>query len=194
MRPARLDVGRPHLPLATVMPMRIGPIAGVLATACVLAFTATGCGGGAKSGSAAATTQSQSPSTRASASRAGSSYVARMRRLGSTLAASIRSAAAADSRENTAPATVAANLVKIQRALRSAAIALASIGPPASIRSDHALLLKGVREYATELDGVIRRLRGGQVTALKAIPTLRGVRDMQRATYAIVEKGYPIVG
>jgi hypothetical protein len=118
----------------------------------------------------------------------------KMRRLGSTLAASIRSAATADSRENTAPATVAANLVKIQRALRSAADVLAAIGPPAAIRSDHALLLKGVREYAAELDEVISQLRGGQVTALKTITTLRGVRDMQRATYAILQKGYPIVG
>jgi hypothetical protein len=173
--------------------MRIGPIAGVLVTACVFAFAAGGCGGGGKSGTTTAT-QSRSQTTSAPAAHTRSPYVVRMRRLGSALAASIRLVANADSRQNTAPTTVAANLVKIQHALRRAADSLASIGPPAPIRSDHALLLRGVREYADELGVVIRRLRGGELTALKAIPTLRGVRDMQRATYAIMEKGYPIAG
>jgi hypothetical protein len=117
-----------------------------------------------------------------------------MRRLGSTLSASIRTVATADSKPNTSPATVAANLAKVQTALRRAASALETIKPPARVRSDHALLVKGVREYADELNGVIRQLRGGQAIALKKIPTLRGVRDMQRASYAIVQKGYAIVG
>lgn len=117
-----------------------------------------------------------------------------MRRLGSTLSASIATIANADSKPNTSPKTVAGNLAKVQRALRHAAAVLATIQPPARVRADHALLVKGVREYASELSGVIERLKGGQVVALKTIPTLRGVRDMQRASYAIVQKGYAIVG
>ena len=53
------------------------------------------------------------------------------------------------------------NLRKAQKALRLAAARLAKITPPAEARAGHELLLKGVREYADEIDGMIAKLKSG---------------------------------
>lgn len=155
----------------------------------IAAVAAAGCGGG---GSTPTTTAAIAPATTAAATtHAGTPYVVRMRKLGLKLATTITVATSTNSK--TAPAKDAANLVKVQHALMRAAAGLDAISPPTAVRADHALLLKGVREYASELDGVIRKIRAGQVAALGSITNLRGLADMKRASDAIVAKGYPIV-
>ncbi|MDX6442547.1 MAG: hypothetical protein QOE43_2276 [Gaiellaceae bacterium] len=159
-------------------------------TACAfvaLVFAAAGCGAGASSSTTTAATRTVA----AAPSTANDTYVTRMRKLGVTLSTAITLASQTNSA--TAPATDAANLVRVQRALIHAAAALAAITPPSNVRADHALLLKGVREYASELNGVIRRVRRGQVAALHSIPNLRGLHDMKRGSDAILAKGYAIV-
>jgi hypothetical protein len=154
-------------------------------------LAAGGCGSGGKSYSATTTSSAASRTVAAAPSSAESAYVVRMRSLGNKLATSI--GIASQSNSTASPATVAANLVRVQRALTRAAAGLAAITPPAAMRTEHALLLKGVREYASELNGVIRDVRGGKVAALHTIPNLRGLHDMKRASDAIEKLGYPIV-
>jgi hypothetical protein len=114
-----------------------------------------------------------------------------MRRLGGALAQTLTAVGAANTGS---PAKNAINIHFAQLGLRRAARSLAAITPPKRVRAEHALLLRGVREYAQELDGVIARLKNGQVRALRTIRTLKGVRDMQQASNAIVRKGYAIIG
>ena len=58
----------------------------------------------------------------------------------------------------------------------------------------HELLVKGVREYADELNGVIAQVNAGnQREALGSIFTLKGVRDMSRASKSISKAGFVIV-
>jgi hypothetical protein len=162
-----------------------------LRTSCVVvaaALAASGCGG---AGSPKGTESVRSTSPAAAPSDAESAYVVRMRALGASLAAATSLAGARNSAS--APAKDAANLVRVQRALRRTAAGLEAITPPGPVRADHALLLKGVREYASELSGVIRRVRSGQVAALHSIPSLRGLHDMKRASDAFLQKGYQIV-
>ncbi len=87
-------------------------------------------------------------------------------------------------------------LGQARAALRAAAAKLALIVAPAAIRTDQALLLKGVHDYADELQSVINQLDkgGAPVTVLQDILTLRGVKEMQQASIAIAKKGYNIVG
>ena len=151
------------------------------AAAAVVALAAAGCGGGGAATTAAVPKVAPTES----------SYVQSMRRLGRALSQTLTAVGAAN---GASVAKDAGNLRVAQRALRRAARSLAAITPPERVRAEHALLLRGVREYAQELNGVIARLKKGQIRALRMIPTLKGVRDMERASNAIVAKGYEILG
>ena len=125
-------------------------------------------------------------------------YEVEMKVLGTTLGASLRLAGETElaaAKTKTARQQDVRALRKAQVALRAAVVALGKIRPPADIRPEHALLLKGVEEYATELNSVIAKLEAGgaPVTVLQDILHLKGVEDMQRASAEIAEHGYSIV-
>jgi hypothetical protein len=64
---------------------------------------------------------------------------------------------------------------------------------PTTIKGPHELLTEGVREYADELAGVIADVSSGDTArALALIPTLKGIRDMTRASRAIENAGFDI--
>jgi hypothetical protein len=91
-------------------------------------------------------------------------------------------------------ATAATALAKVQTDLRSAADKLAAITPPDAIKTQHGQLVKAVRDFADELDPVIKSLRAGTMTALASVPTLKGLTEIQTASTAISNKGYKIGG
>jgi hypothetical protein len=122
-----------------------------------------------------------------------------MQALGSSLGASLRLAGEielASAGTKSAPSRDANALENAQVALRSAAIALTRIDPPPAARSEHALLIRGVLEYADELDGVIAALHAGVPpnAVLQRILRFKGVFDMQRASIALERRGYSILG
>jgi hypothetical protein len=119
-------------------------------------------------------------------------YEKAMLRLGSTLNATLTSVGAAD-RTATGPKPIERNLAKSQVELRAAAAKLEKIVPPAKIKADHERLIKGVLDYANELNAVIANLKkGGGPKALGVIPNLKGLREMALATGAITKAGYII--
>jgi hypothetical protein len=121
-----------------------------------------------------------------------------MKALGTTLGASMRLAGETElaaRASGTARNKDVQALRQAQRALRSAAIDLAKIRPPADIRRPQALLLQGVKEYAAELDSIIAKLKAGgtPTTVLQKILALKGIKDMQHASIEIEQRGYDIV-
>ena len=121
-----------------------------------------------------------------------------MKALGTTLGASLRLAGETElaaAKTTTATGQDVRALRKAQVALRAAVVTLAKMRPPADVRHAHALLIKGVKEYATELDSVIAKLEAGgaPVTVLQEILHFKGVQDMQKASVEIAEHGYTIV-
>ncbi len=150
----------------------------------VIVALVSACGGAAKS-----TTSVVGPPT---ITRAATPYERAMQRLGLKLSSTLRSIARTNS--TTSATTDVTNLERVQRELNDTAAQLARIVPPAKIAAPHALLLRGVREYAQELTGVIGRLQKGELGALHLIPSLRGVKDMGRASREIANAGYDIIG
>ena len=150
-----------------------------LLLAATVAFFAAGCGGGGGG-------------SRGDSQQSFSSYELQMQNLGHTLGAAIISAGNANI--SATPARIARNLRHVQVLLRAAATKLEQITPPATIRAPHELLLKGVREYEQELNGVIAQVKSGnQREALGSILTLKGVLDMSRASKSISKAGFVIV-
>jgi hypothetical protein len=147
-------------------------VLGVLAAA--VAIAATGCGGGGGS----ANTSGFSP------------YEVKMQALGNTLNRTLHAEAKANA--TAGPAGVEKNLRTEQAALRSAAVKLGQITPPANAAKGHALLITGVREYANEIDSLIAKVRKGHLLAAYAITNLKGVKDMSRGTEEITKAGYVI--
>src|SRR5579872_172551 len=145
------------------------------------------------------TAPSASPSLSATLPTPKQRYELAMRTLGAKLSSSLRvagdielaEAGKAEEAEKDARALGNARL-----ALRSAAARLARIVAPAPARAANALLLRGVKEYADELGGVIDALQAGgaPVTVLQRIFGLKGVLDMQRASIELEREGYDIVG
>jgi hypothetical protein len=154
--------------------------------ASVVAF-GVGCGGSSSSNS----TDSSSPS-----SPGFSKYETEMQALGVQLGAEL--ARLGQSNVGVPPKVIAQHLVAVQVQLRSTADKLAAITPPEAIKADHALLLKGVREYANGLDPLIVKLRAptsdklAYLAILRTIASLKGVKDMQNASLAITKAGYLI--
>jgi hypothetical protein len=168
---------------------------------CLVVLVA-GCGGGSHSG--AATTTTTAAAKRQAASRTSAAqrirYEQRMKVLGKSLGTFLASVGAYNQsailnarNEKITVALVIAELRKAQVRLRQAAVSLRAMKPPPDIQADHATLTKGVLEYAKELGQIIVLVRGGNLTALGTIPSLKGVNDMQRASQAITKKGYAIL-
>jgi len=155
----------------------------VLAGACALL---AGCGGGKKT---AATTTTGATTTTTTHAMSKSAYVAAMKQIGQSLDATLNGLSAAAT-----PAKAATALVDVQRGLRGAGDRLASITPPPSVRVLHARLVKGLRDFADELGPIIAKLRKGQASALAAVPSLKGLREVQSASTAISKKGFAISG
>jgi len=146
-----------------------------------LAILAAGCGGGG-GGNAGSGDQSQSFTP----------YETAMQRLGQQLGAAIT--AAGNKNISATSASIEKNLRKVQVELRSTAAKLQRITPPDKIKADHQLMIHAVREYADELNGVISRVQNGNTgAALNSILSLKGLKDMQRASQAITKAGYVIV-
>jgi hypothetical protein len=118
-------------------------------------------------------------------------YETQMQALGNTLAETLMSTGTAN--RTATDAQIKANLRKNQRALRAAASKLEKITPPPEAAAGHALLRKGVLEYADEIDGLITQLAKGNKQAVYQVTALKGVKDMTKGTQAISKAGYIIV-
>jgi hypothetical protein len=168
-------------------------VAGPLVAAGAILLLATGCGGGGSSTTTAASPATSVGTTTAatttSSALSKSAYSAEMR----ALSRSLNGTASALTTVTTAKAA-ATLLEKIQTQLRTAADKLANIDPPASVKPQHEQLVKGIRDFADELDGVIAKLKGGSYQALQSIATLKGLGEIQAATSQIANKGFKIAG
>ncbi len=158
-----------------------------LAAALLLA----GCGGGGGGSSTAPATTAAATTTGAAAAQAlgKAAYVAQMRAIGRSLSASLTALGKATTAANAATA-----LKQVQDDLRAAAEKLAAITPPARVAALHARLVRAVREFADELSSVIAQLQAGKLSALSAVPTLKGLAEIQAASAAIQGRGYKIGG
>jgi hypothetical protein len=153
------------------------------AAALLLAAGCGGGGGGGTTGSQATTTTTASPApTKAE-------YVTQMKVIGQSLSTSLNTLGSA-----TTAAKAATALQKVQTDLRAAADRLAAITAPDAIKTQHGQLVKAVRDFADELDPVIKNLQAGKMTALASVPTLKGLTEIQTASTAISNKGYKIGG
>jgi hypothetical protein len=158
---------------------------------------AAGCGGGGGGGTTGAQTTTSTTTTTAATTTTTASgpapskaeYVSQMKVIGQSLSTSLNTLGAAKT-----AATAATALAKVQTDLRSAADKLAAITPPDAIKTQHGQLVKAVRDFADELDPVIKSLRAGTMTALASVPTLKGLTEIQTASNAISNKGYKIGG
>ena len=112
-----------------------------------------------------------------------------MKAIGKSLSASV---SAFGSLTNAADAVKA--LTAAQTALRGAADRIAAITPPDAIKSQHAQLIKGVRDFADELGPIVAKLKKGDMTALSTPGTLKGLAEIQASATAISNKGYKIGG
>jgi hypothetical protein len=166
------------------MGRRANKLLALLIVAAATAVLAAGCGGGSGTKSADTT-----PSVNRTAF---SDYEMQMQQLGQSLGRTLASLGAANKSADTP--TVVKDLKQVQKELRSTAAKLEAITPPPKITAQHALLRKGVLEYADELDGVITRYKAGDKQAAFRVADLKGVKDMQKATAAISKAGYVITG
>ncbi len=159
------------------------------------ALLAAGCGGGggrSTSGRSAVATTTAATTTAAaagSAPLAKAGYVKQMKAIGRSLSTSLNSLGGA-----TTAAKAASALESVQTDLRRAADRIESLAPPDAIKAQHAQLAKAVRDFADELDPVIKKLKGGNMTALSTVPTLKGLQEIQTASTAIANKGFKIGG
>ena len=165
----------------------------LLPAAAATLLLAAGCGGGgskSSSATAGATTAAAATTTaETSAPLAKGAYVSKMKAIGKSLSTSLNSLGAA-----TTAAKAATALESVQTDLRRAADRIESLTPPDAIKAQHAQLAKAVRDFADELGPVITKLKAGNMTALSAVPSLKGLQEIQTASTAIANKGYKIGG
>jgi hypothetical protein len=164
------------------------------AAAAALVLAAAGCGGGGSSGTttttqaaAATTTSTTKPAKSAPLGKA--VYVAKMKVIGRSLSKSVSTASVASTAK-----TAAAALTKLQKDLRAAAAKLDAITPPAPIAKEHAALTQAVRDFATELNPIITKLKQGSLAARSSLGSLKALQEIQTASSAIAAKGYAIGG
>jgi hypothetical protein len=167
------------------------------AAALLLAAGCGGGGGGTTTGSQSVSTTTTTTSTSTATTTTTASgqapsktaYVSQMKVIGQSLSTSLNTLGSA-----TTAAKAATALQKVQTDLRGAADRLAAITPPDPIKTQHAQLVKAVRDFADELSPVIKSLQGGKMTALSTVPTLKGLTEIQAASTAISSQGYKIGG
>jgi hypothetical protein len=171
---------------------------GVLLLLACFAVAATACGGGSTS---TASTRSASPVTETTPPIQHtqpthySRYETAMQALGNKLALALENSGRSVSAQGATTAMIIDALRTAQRQLRASAAGLEHITPPAKIKHLHERLLTSVREFADELSTVIASAKSGSdgVHIAAMIPTLKGLKDMQRASDAITKAGYVIV-
>ena len=148
---------------------------GLLALGGVVALLAAGCGGGGSGGA--------KPMDKAD-------YVKQMQAIGKSLSDALGGLGAA-----TASSKKAAEAVtRIQTDLNQAADKIDAMNPPTEIAAEQKKLGDAVREFAKELDPVIKQLQAGKLGALQSLANLKGISDIQNTSNAIVNKGYKIGG
>jgi hypothetical protein len=168
-----------------------------LALGAAVLLLAAGCGGGGGGGTTSsqstttttATTTTATTTTTSPPAPGSAGYVKQMKVIGRSLSTSLNTLGQAKT-----AATAATALQKVQTDLRGAADKLAAITPPDAIKTEHAQLVKAVRDFADELSPVIKSLQAGKLTALSTVPTLKGLTEIQTASTAISTKGYKIGG
>lgn len=185
--------------MARVVPARLA-IPLLLASA-AMAMLAVGCGGQTRAGSSTSNGQATSPATQASppvqrpAPRHYSPYETAMQALGNRLALVMEESGLTVRSQGATSGVIVRALRVAQHQLRVSANALAKLKPPARIKALHRQLLTGVRRLAAEFDSVIVSAKSGTdgIRIAATIPTLPGLKEMQRASDAIVKAGYAIV-
>ena len=101
-----------------------------------------------------------------------------MQALSSKLGGVLSEVGRSNSVANVSAPAVVKNLRHAQAELRSAAVQLESFNPPAKVKAQHQALIRAVREYASELNAVIARVKnGGGARATRSIVTLKGVSE-----------------
>jgi hypothetical protein len=177
---------------------RLPAVAAVGAAVALLAAGCGGGGGGTTTGSQVATTTTTAATTSAAATTTSAAsgqglgkaeYVKEMKVIGQSLSSSLNTLGSA-----TTAAKAATALQQVQTDLRSAADKLEAIAPPDTIKTQHAQLVKAVRDFADELAPVITQLKAGKMTALQTVPSLKGLTEIQAASTAISNRGYKIGG
>jgi hypothetical protein len=166
----------------------------MLSIGAATALFVAGCGGGGGSTSGSptvGTTTVEAATTTAESSTplAKGEYVKQMQSIGKNLSRSLNSLGSA-----TTAAKAANALETVQSDLRGAADRIESLAAPDRIKAQHAQLVKAVRDFADELDPVITKLKGGNMSALSSVPTLKGLQEIQTASTAIANKGFKIGG
>jgi hypothetical protein len=151
---------------------------------------AVGCGGH----TSATGTQTVTPIERPTL-RHHSAYETAMQVLGNRLALVLEESGITVRSQGATTDEIVRALRTAQHQLRVSAAALAKLRPPGEIVTFHDRLIKGVRDFATELDGVIASARSGTdgIRIAAEIPTLKGLIEMQHASDAITRAGYVIV-
>ena len=174
--------------MARLVPARRG--LAVLALSAGIAVLAPGCGGHAPETKARANPPILRPQPRHY-----SRYETAMQALGNRLALALEQSGRAVNAQGATTAVIVQALRVAQRQLRASAVALARLRPPGKVKALHEELLTGVRQFAVELDTVIASARRGTdgVRIAATIPTLQGLKEMQRASDAIGKAGYVIV-
>ena len=162
-----------------------------------------GCGGQTKAGSASSNGQARStspakqsqPAAPQPSARHYSPYETAMQALGDRLALVMEESGMTVRSQGATRGVIVRALRVAQHQLQLSAIALAKLTPPARIKVLHRRLLTGVRRFAAELDAVIVSAKSGTdgIRIAATIPTLPGLKEMQRASDAIVKAGYAIV-
>jgi hypothetical protein len=118
-----------------------------------------------------------------------SEYVKQMKVIGQSLSTSINRIAGVTSAKDAATA-----LTKVQGDLNDAAGQMKKISPPADIKDAHENLTQAVSDFADQLGPIIDKLNSGDLSALAAVTTLKGFRDLQTAAGQITKAGYKING
>jgi hypothetical protein len=148
---------------------------GLLALGGTLALLAASCGGGGSS--------SAPPLDKAD-------YVKQMQTIGKNLSNALGGLGA----DTGSAKKAAAALTQVQTELNTAADKIDAMNPPTDVVTEQKKLGDAVREFADELDPVIKQLQAGKLSALQALGSLKGVNDIQTTSQAIVSKGYKIGG
>jgi ABC-type glycerol-3-phosphate transport system substrate-binding protein len=141
----------------------------LLALAGAVALVVAGCGGGGSK-----------PLSKAE-------YEQQMTAIGQSLTNSLNSLSTSTSATNAATA-----LKQLQTDLAKAAGEMNAITPPDNVKTEHENLATSLQEFSDELDPIITKLEGGDMTAVAGVTALPALAKIQTASTAINDKGYSI--
>jgi hypothetical protein len=149
--------------------IRMRRVIALFALAGAVALVAAGCGGGGSK-----------PLSKAD-------YEQQMSAIGKSLTNSLNSLGTATSASKAATA-----LKNLQTELEDAAGQMDAITPPDDVKTEHADLANGVREFGEQLGPIITKLEGGDMQAIAGVTSLAALAKIQEASTAINNKGYNI--